>query len=262
MATIFSIFGKSKGLDDIIFRDRNKEYGAYKLRKEEDSSLNKSFLLTFAIISLFCIFLVQSGKRSLVHEVKDTNTVEAVFTAPNLDLPVLSLPNPADLRPPVTRSDFIVPLFVEEPKNLNLEIGPTPDFDDFKGTNGNTSNFGQGTDTEDPVPVETNNWVYFIPEMPIFNGGDLAEFSKWVQKNIIYPQAAIERDLDGKVTAEFIIGKQGKIEEIKILRGVDPLLDNEALRVLKMSPLWTPGKQNGTPVRVKLVLPIVFQLNR
>jgi protein TonB len=261
MATIFSIFRKSEGLEEIIFKDRNKEYGSYALRKEQNSSLNQSSLVTLGIAFIICILLIQQGKHTVVKEVKDTNTIQAVFSSTNLDPPLIKIPSPTDGVPKLKVSDFLVPIVVEKVTDPTLDIGPNPD---FSITVGKDPNFGFGSDSQgqDPVPVEINNWVYNVPEMPTFNGGDLIEFSKWIQGNVVYPQAAIEKDLEGRVTVEFIIGKTGQIEEIKIMRGVDPLLDNEALRVLKLSPLWKPGKQNGDPVRVKLVLPIIFKLNK
>jgi protein TonB len=261
MATIFSIFRKSEGLEEIIFKDRNKEYGSYALRKEQNSSLNQSSLITLGIAFIICILLIQQGKHEVVKIVKDTTTIQAVFTSANLDPPLIKFPSPRDGMPKLKISDFLMPIVVEKVTDPTLEIGPNPDFPTTAGLN---PSIGFGTDSQgqDPVPVEINNWVYNVPEMPTFNGGDLIEFSKWVQRNVIYPQSAIEQDLEGRVTVEFIIDKKGQIEEIKIMRGVDPLLDNEALRVLKMSPLWKPGKQNGDPVRVKLVLPIIFKLNK
>jgi len=262
MATIFSIFGKSKGLEEIIFQDRNKEYGAYALRKAENSSLNKSSLITLGVVSIVCLLLIHKGNHAVVQQPADTVSVVANFISPKIEIPVIKIPEVPDFIKQLKRSDFTNPIVVEELTDPKLTATIPPDYTEIVGESGTAGDIGQENPLESPIPVQTNNFFYNIPEMPTFNGGDLIEFSNWVQRNIIYPDAAMDRDLEGRIITEFIIGKKGQIEEIKILRGIDPLLDNEALRVLKLSPLWKPGKQNGDPVRVKLVLPIIFKLSR
>ncbi|MBQ6045089.1 MAG: M56 family metallopeptidase [Bacteroidales bacterium] len=95
---------------------------------------------------------------------------------------------------------------------------------------------------------------------PTFNGGDANEFSKWVNENLKYPEAAKAAGEQGRVTLQFTIGTDGVVSNVKILRGVSESLDAEALRVVSSSPDWGPGKVNGKPVPVTFTFPVVFKL--
>jgi TonB family protein len=98
-----------------------------------------------------------------------------------------------------------------------------------------------------------------VEEMPEFPGG-MAECMKWLAQNIKYPAEAQEKGVQGRVIVQMVVEKDGTITHAKVVRGVDPLLDTEALRVVNSSPKWKPGKQNGEAVRVKYTLPIMFRL--
>ena len=95
---------------------------------------------------------------------------------------------------------------------------------------------------------------------PSFQDGDANEFSKWVNENLKYPDAAKEAKLQGRVTLQFTVGKDGSVSNVKVLRGVDPILDDEAVKVVSQSPKWNPGMQKGEPVNVTYIFPVVFQL--
>ena len=107
---------------------------------------------------------------------------------------------------------------------------------------------------------EEEEEVFFIvEEMPEFPGGELA-LRKYVAENIRYPNAARENDIQGKVYVRFVVNKNGSVGDVTILRGVDPLLDKEAIRVIKSLPKWKPGMQRGKAVKVYYTMPINFQL--
>ena len=98
-----------------------------------------------------------------------------------------------------------------------------------------------------------------VEEKPMFNGKDAeVSFSEWVNSVLVYPPVARENDITGRVFTDFIIDKDGNLTDIRILRGADPLLDAEALRMLRMSPKWTPGKQRGKTVKVRYQFMFVF----
>ena len=101
---------------------------------------------------------------------------------------------------------------------------------------------------------------YEVEEKPTFQGGDAYEFSKWVNMQLIYPEGAKARHAEGRVTISFTVNEKGKVKDVRILRGADPELDKEALRVVSMSPDWTPGRADGKPVPVTYTFPIIFQL--
>lgn len=107
---------------------------------------------------------------------------------------------------------------------------------------------------EDVIPFA------IVEDKPMFQGKDANEFTKWVYNNIVYPEIAKENGVQGRVTLQFEIGKDGTVTNVKVLRGVDSSLDKEAVRVVSNSPKWTPGKQRGKAVKVKYNFPVTFQL--
>lgn len=98
-----------------------------------------------------------------------------------------------------------------------------------------------------------------VEEMPKFPGGD-GELLKFIAKSIKYPVIAQENGIQGRVTCAFVVNRDGTVVDAEVLRGVDPSLDKEALRVIGTMPKWTPGKQRGKAVRVKYTVPITFRL--
>lgn len=113
-----------------------------------------------------------------------------------------------------------------------------------------------------PDTKEKGDQVFFIvEEMPTFESGNQNKFRKYIHKNIKYPQEAIEKKICGKVFVYFIVDENGNVINERIVRGVHPSLDNEALRIIKNSPKWTPGKQRGEAVRVAFTFPVEFQLD-
>lgn len=114
---------------------------------------------------------------------------------------------------------------------------------------------------KDEVEVEETLPFFLIEERPTFMGGDYNNFSKWVFQNLRYPEIPAQNGIQGKVILEFMIDTDGSVRNIRVVRGVDPLLDAEALRVVSMSPKWTPGLQRGKPAKVIFTFPITFKLN-
>ncbi len=121
------------------------------------------------------------------------------------------------------------------------------------------------TQIQAPVEVqqeEENEEVvnfYVIEDKPEFPGGNDAMMG-WVAKNIKYPAIAVENGVQGKVFVQFVIGKDGKVGDVQVIRGVDPSLDKEAVRIIQSMPAWKPGKQRGKPVKVSFQVPINFRL--
>ena len=99
-----------------------------------------------------------------------------------------------------------------------------------------------------------------IEVRPEFKGGD-ENLYKYIKKNIKYPKKAKKNDIQGQVYVSFVVEKDGSINEIAIKKGVHELLDQEAMRIVQNMPAWSPGNQNGKPIRVQFVLPIIFKLN-
>ena len=107
---------------------------------------------------------------------------------------------------------------------------------------------------EEAIPFQ------LVEEKPSFNGGDANEFSKWVNSKLVYPEIAKENGVQGRVTLSFTVEKDGSVTNVRVLRGVDPSLDEEAVRVVKSSQTWKPGKQSDRAVKVTYTFPVIFQL--
>lgn len=107
---------------------------------------------------------------------------------------------------------------------------------------------------EEAIPFQ------LVEEKPSFNGGDANEFSKWVNSKLVYPEIAKENGVQGRVTLQFTVNPDGSVSNVKVLRGVDPSLDKEAVRVVSSSPKWKPGKQRDRAVKVTYTFPVIFQL--
>lgn len=109
--------------------------------------------------------------------------------------------------------------------------------------------------------TKKNDMVFDVVEvMPQFPGGQIAML-KYIMENIKYPEQAMKEGIQGRVTVRFIVEKDGSISDVKPVLSVHPLLNKEAVRVVKSMPKWTPGKQNGKPVRVRFNVPVMFKLN-
>ena len=251
---------KTTNLDEIVFRDRNKNYGAYDLRKKYDRSVILSFLGALLLVSgLVGVPLVQAmmhkvTKGELNHDV--TVTIHKFVDPTVIPPPPPPPPSPAPLiqklvySPPriVDSAKFEVPMItIEEamgnknsPVSGILEVPPGV--------------------IEPEIPPDEGTGTFFPSEPATFMNGDLEVFHAWVEKNIIYPQTAIENGIFGKVYIQFAINTKGELVDIKFVRNVDKSIDEETIRVLNMSPKWVPAKQGGTPVKQLFSMPVSFVL--
>ncbi len=115
-------------------------------------------------------------------------------------------------------------------------------------------------EVEEEVVEEEAIPFQLVEEKPSFQGGDANQFSKWVNQRLVYPEIAKENGVQGRVTLQFTVEKDGTVTKVKVLRGVDPSLDKEAVRVVSSSPKWKPGKQRDRAVPVNYTFPVIFQL--
>ena len=115
-------------------------------------------------------------------------------------------------------------------------------------------------EVEEEVVEEEAIPFQLVEEKPSFQGGDANQFSKWVNSRLVYPEIAKENGVQGRVTLQFTVEKDGSVTKVKVLRGVDPSLDKEAVRVVSSSPKWKPGKQRDRAVPVTYTFPVIFQL--
>jgi protein TonB len=107
---------------------------------------------------------------------------------------------------------------------------------------------------EEAIPFQ------LVEQKPSFNGGDANEFSKWVNSKLVYPEIAKENGVQGRVTLMFTVEADGRVTNVRVVRGVDESLDKEAVRVVSSSPKWKPGRQRDRAVKVTYTFPVIFQL--
>lgn len=117
---------------------------------------------------------------------------------------------------------------------------------------------GEAVEVLDDVDIDVPFIV--VETKPQFQGGNANAFSKWVNSNITYPENAKNNNIQGKVMLSFRVNKEGAVENVKVIKGVDPELDAEAVRVVSSSPAWTPGLQGGNPVNVTYNFPVIYKL--
>ena len=131
---------------------------------------------------------------------------------------------------------------------------------DFFDLEGDLEISTQIVEVEEEEEIEDETPYIKVEKMPSFMGGDLNAFRKWVQERIKYPQIAQENGITGRVVLSFVVEKDGSVTKVRVLRGVDPSLDKEAVRVFSMSPKCKPGKQIDRAVPVTYTFPVIFQL--
>lgn len=251
--------------NDLVFEHRNKAYGAYTIRRDYE----KRLLLVMAglVLGIGLIYGAYLGIKAIPAPAEEAppmdTTMFTIAAPPPEETPP---PPPEEPPPPMEKSVAFTPPVVtdEEVKD------PPPIQEEMEDTKASTINNDNETDKfvitdEKPkeVVVETKAPEVFtvVEEMPEFPGGP-AEMMKYIQKNIQYPQMAKEAGLQGKCFLKFVVGGDGDISQVQILKGVPGCseCDKEAIRVVKSMPKWKAGKQSGKPVNVYFNLPINFTL--
>jgi protein TonB len=250
-------------IDDLLFQSRNRDYGAYQLRKRYNSVVIAGIILASLIVSLAVIipFLwtpradnVLIGNRGYIQLQMENlePPKEEIYVPPSPPPPqAVHVEEIVKYVPPVVVDS--VPL-LEKSQLSNDEYlnQTTSEKTDITGTGtGDNLMAGQdGTATDEPF--------FLVEVMPSFKGGGLDKFRIWVQNHATYPLAAVELKIRGTVFLTFIVEKDGSVSNVTVVKGVNPLLDNEAVRAISESPKWTPGLQRGEAVRVRYSIPLNF----
>lgn len=247
---------------ELVFENRNKDFGAYQIRREYNRRLTRALL--YAVISV----IVVVGVPVVINLIKNVNfgptaKVEEVVTLaepPPIDKSTPP-PPPVEPPPPVQKTIQFTPPKVVKDEELKE---PPPTQEEVKETQVATIT-QEGTNIvdlppENPVVDPDEGKVFtIVEEMPAFPGGE-EKLLEYLQKNIKYPPVARENGIMGVVYVTFVVDKDGKIKDSKILRGIGGGCDEEALRVIKSMPQWKPGKQNGRAVQVQYNVPVRFSL--
>ena len=269
---------------DLVFEGKNKEFGAYVIRTDSTRRHNKAVLWTTIGALIFGVIVFGISKASQYLEEKRlaelgeqvevlidmTQDVEEPEQAiPEVEKPeviedVLSSVRVTELQ--IVEDDKVMPedeiLSQDEKEATDKAFGQT------NVDNGQDDRMNFETAVNEVVvetrpvekPTEVKEEIFrSVEQMPQFPGGDAA-LLKFLSSHINYPPMAAENNVQGKVTVQFVVGKDGHVGEVKVVRSVDRELDNEAVRVCKLLPKFTPGRQNGQPVSVWYTLPVQFKL--
>ena len=254
----------SESFEDIIFENRNKSYGAYDLRAKYARRGLLALLISMAI------FLMAFGIPMISNRMKEKVVIidldrpfigELINPKTEPDVPPPP-PKPGAPKPQFNSIKFRAPVFVDEITDTSIIFADPVIYTKSAGTYIDTSNFiipkdiGVKGDLGEKIMD-----IIDITEKPVFPGGEAA-LLKYVAENTHYPQQAITDGSEGTVYVRFVVTKTGRIGEVKVMRAVDPDLEEEALRVVKSLPRWVPGKFNGEPVNVWFIIPVKFRLIR
>ena len=270
---------------DMVFAQRNKEYGAYKLRKGTSGRNIKALLILVIAAALVGGFLAWK-----VIEQKNAEAQQAYMEAMQLaqlqeqakkrekkqepikpkveqkkEIPVAR--ETQKFTAPVIKKDELVKEENQVKQMDKLDDKVAVGTENKEGTKDRTVEAVRNDiavaapppPPPAPKPEVANKVFDVVEEMPSFPGGQGALMS-FLSSNIKYPVVAQENGVQGRVIVGFVVEKDGSISDVKVMRSVDPSLDREAQRVVKSMPKWKPGKQNGSAVRVKYTVPVVFRL--
>jgi len=269
---------------DLVFEGKNEAYGAYKMRQDTNNrNLMAMLCLVGGIAAIVAIFLFWGfAKNNILAD----DTVEAAtevtlaadeaveeeeeeveeiveFDEPEVQLEEVLL---EELVNSEKYTDFAMDdekekevIKTAEEANEGTEMTATVEF--HEGSEEGSKVMDEKKEiVEEKHEVEEEKVIHNIVEqMPSFPGGPSA-LNAFLSKNLKYPPIAEENGIKGRVTCQFVVERDGSITDVKVVRGVDPSLDREAVRVIKSMPKWIPGKQNGKSVRVRFTCPITFTL--
>jgi protein TonB len=171
-----------------------------------------------------------------------------------LDIPVTEQPPP----PPPSATKNINIIEVPDVEEIEEDIDISLDID---MTDQTVSEEFEIVMDEGPVEEESEEVFTIVEDQPTPKGG-YESFYTYVSQNLNYPQGAIRLGIEGKVFVQFVVGTKGAISEVKVVKGISAECDQEAIRVIKKAPNWNPGKQRGRPVKVRMIIPITFMLER
>ncbi|MBD5245915.1 MAG: energy transducer TonB [Barnesiella sp.] len=277
----------SKEWRDLIFEGKNKEFGAYELRKKSDGRHNRAMLYTILGLIVVLIGAVIYGYYNDYKMAQKEAELQA-----QLEQELATMANQEQEEEQQEEEEVQQRVEEQKPEALPEEILNTmkateiavvdddevieeiKSQDELKETTTaiGSTDFDKGTDdlnvvreykeeiiVEEKKEVEDNHVFQSVEQMPQFPGGDV-ELMKYINSHIKYPTMAMENNIQGRVVVQFVVTKNGSIGEVKVLRSRDKDLDAEAVRVVKSLPNFIPGKMNGQPVNVWYTLPVTFKL--
>ena len=261
---------------DLVFEGRNQAYGAYKLRKGTTKrNIWSLIIVTLAAVLLFLglqlqkmveanktVENTQAVELSSLEQKKEAKVEKKEIIKTEPEKVVEKVKSSVKFTAPVIKKDSEVKeedeIKLEEVEKSNKAIGSfTVEGNDEVG--GEVLKAKDDIKAPEPPKHEENKIFTVVEQMPMYPGGDAA-LMQYLSSNIHYPAVAAENGVQGRVVVGFVVERDGSITDVNVMRSVDPSLDREAVRVVKNMPRWTPGKQNGSAVRVKYQVPVTFRL--
>lgn len=263
---------------DLVFEGRNQDYGAYQLRKGTSKRNIWSIIIVALAAALLFLGLTVHRMAEPNRTVMNMQAVEVANIKKDKKDVKVEKKDPVKVEPeriiekvkssvkftaPVIRKDNLVKeedeIKLDEIEKSTKAIGAlTVDGNDELG--GEVLRIKEEiAPPEPPKHVEDNKIFEVVEQNPMFPGGNGALMS-WLSQNIKYPVIAAENGVKGRVIVQFVVEKDGSITDVVVVKSVDPSLDKEATRVIKNMPHWIPGRQNGSPVRVRFTVPVTFTL--
>lgn len=251
--------------DDLLFEKRNKEYGAYQLRRKYNAVMVAGLLLGTLLVSSAVIIpyvLRPSSDRILSGGAGYVQVSMEKFEPPVDQIVVPAAPQPPESKTIQEIVKYVPPVVVDTVPPAELTMLTTD-----QAANSVSENQIEVTGTgsgEDLLLGEGGGSEYepflMVEVMPSFKGGDINKFRDWIQRRTNYPQVAIDNKIQGKVYVTFVIESDGSLSSITILKSVDPIIDVEVIKAIEASPKWSPGLQRGSPVRVRYSMQLNFTI--
>ncbi|MDY0098400.1 MAG: energy transducer TonB [Bacteroidales bacterium] len=247
--------------DEIVFENRNKEYGAYALRKKYSRNMLIATIIGLVIMSTAIITPYLNAKALENKQQKAERQVEIQME--NLDQPNETVAPPPPPPPPpsdvVQQARYVPPVVVDSVKPEEAAQLMTADQAQVEVQDEEVVEIVEEVKEEiQEEEVEAEPFVV-VEEMPMFPGGDPA-LLQFIAENTQYPEVAKENNIQGRVIVRFCVTSKGTVDRVSVLKGVDPELDKEAIRVVQTLPAFKPGRQGGKPVPVWYMVPINFTL--
>lgn len=265
---------------DLLFENRNKEYGAYVLRQQTGNRNLASIVAILVMVAGAVGLLIAKNKYEEYHvKVVPVYDQGMEFRSIKDKAPEVKRREPVKVeeveivdKQIINSIKFTAPKIVEDDKVRPEDQMRTQDeimqskvaigFADVVGNSetGEVLKAKEAIVTEVVKPKEPENKPFdYVEQMPTFPGGNGALMA-YLSKSIKYPAIAEENGIQGRVVCSFVVERDGSVSDIRIVKSVDPSLDKEAQRVIASMPKWIPGRQNGQAVRVKYSLPVTFRL--
>lgn len=273
---------------DIVFDGKNKEFGAYDMRKNSPKRHTRAVLYVLAGLVVILVLLILSltgvfsrgedeGPDAATEQELATFAPDETVEEEEQEEEQVKFEEPEEIIQPeeVANEQRVTDLLIVEDDNFekDKEVKTQDDqmqneaqvgaIDITEGTNDiNKQVVRDMVVAEEPKPVEEKTYTMaMVEQKPEFPGGEAAMYS-WLGSHISYPAQASEEGVQGRVVVQFDISKTGAIENVKVVRGRHPALDKEAMRLVKAMPKWQPGRNNGQPVKVTYTLPVTFKLQQ